>query len=77
MIMCIAWKNTVAEVNLNHNIEEQKKVQSVNMDFMYFDFDMDFRYLDLKNIKRFSLVIQGHLWNFTPQTSHTFMDNLM
>ena len=57
MIMCIAWKNTVAEVNSNHNIEEQKKVQSVNMDFMYFDFDMDFRYLDLKNIKRFSLVI--------------------
>ena len=59
MIMCIAWKNRVAEVNLNHNIDrgEQKKVQSVNMDFMYFDFDMDFRYLDLKNIKRFSLVI--------------------
>ena len=75
--MCIAWKNRVAEVNLNHNIEEQKKVQSVNMDFMYFDFDMDFRYLDLKNIKRFSLVIQGHLWNFTPQTSHTLMNNLM
>ena len=47
MIMCIAWKNTVAEVNLNHNIEEQKKVQSVNMDFMNFDFDMDFKYLDL------------------------------
>ena len=57
MIMCIAWKNRVAEVNLNHNIEEQKKVQSVDMDFMYFDFDMYLRYLDFKNIKRFSLVI--------------------
>ena len=57
MIMCIAWKNRVAQVNLNHNIEEQKKVQSVNMDFMYFDFDMYFRYLDLENIKKFSLVI--------------------
>ena len=57
MIMCISWKNRVAEVNLNNNIEEQKKVQSVTMDFMYFDFDMDFSYLDLKNIKRFSMVI--------------------
>ena len=57
MIMCIAWKKRVVEVNLNHNIEEQKKVQSVNMDFMYFEFDMDLRYLDLKNIKRFSVVI--------------------
>ena len=57
MIMCIAWKNKVSEVNLTHNIEEQKQVQSVNMGLMYFDFDMDFRYLDLKNIKRFSLVI--------------------
>jgi len=55
--MCIAWKNRVAEVNLNHNIDEQKKVQSVNMDFMYFDFDMDFKYLDLKSIKMFSLLI--------------------
>ena len=52
MIMCIAWKNRVAEVNLNHNIEEQKNVQTVNMDF---------RYLYLKNIKRFSLVIYGDI----------------
>ena len=50
--MCIAWKNRVAEVNFNHNIDEQKKVQSVNMDFMYLDFDMNFRYLDLMNIIR-------------------------